>query len=135
MGIYVEWDNVDKTIIRYIFEGAWTWYDFRAAIAVADRLLDTVTHTADVILDVTNGQGGVPANALINMHEILDNIHPRLGRVIFTGRDQRAGSVMALKHLLAALSRVYPLKFELLFAPSLSDARQMLSQNTTAIGV
>jgi hypothetical protein len=126
MGISVVWDNAEKTVIRYVFNGSWNWHDFRTAVASSDLMLDTVTHITDFILDVTYGAGGVPQNALMNMHAIFDNLHPRVGRIVFAGRDCRSGSVIAMKHLLCSLSRLYDIHFEMRFADNLLDARRML---------
>ncbi|MEL7236056.1 MAG: hypothetical protein AAGK74_16240, partial [Chloroflexota bacterium] len=55
MGIRVVWDDDEKTVVRHIYEGTWTWRDFREAVHKAWAMMHTVDHTVDAILDLRNG--------------------------------------------------------------------------------
>ena len=52
MGIEVKWDNEDKTIIRYIYDGRWTWEELDNARTVAAQFESTVDRRVNVIVDV-----------------------------------------------------------------------------------
>jgi len=52
MGITVQWDSDDKTIIRQTFDGRWTWDDLYAALDYVAKLTDSVPHRVDAIVDV-----------------------------------------------------------------------------------
>jgi hypothetical protein len=52
MTITVEWDNADKTIIRWDFVGIWEWQEVYAAAEMSGRLRNEVTHSVSVILNL-----------------------------------------------------------------------------------
>ena len=56
MGIVLEWENGQHTIIRWTFSGAWTWDDFEAAQREFHAMLNTVDHNVDVIADLRQSQ-------------------------------------------------------------------------------
>ena len=44
MSVQVAWDNHEKTIVRYVFEGKWTWDEFYPAYNKAIEMENSVTH-------------------------------------------------------------------------------------------
>lgn len=53
MGINVRWDNDEQTIIRYAFDGRWTWNDLYAALDRVQEMAASVEHRVDAIIDLT----------------------------------------------------------------------------------
>ena len=56
MGIEVNWDNEAKTIIRYIYDGRWTWEELDLARDAAAKLEAAVDYRVNVIVDVQNSK-------------------------------------------------------------------------------
>jgi hypothetical protein len=84
MNIKVSWDNEDKTIIRYDFEGTWTWADFRTAAEEAFAMTRSVEHTVDTI---SNFYPGVmlPPNAMFQFRQIMEDAPPNRGVNVIVG--------------------------------------------------
>ncbi len=53
MSISVQWDNPEQTIVRWDFDGEWTWEMFRKAQYASNQLILSVRHRVDIIGDVT----------------------------------------------------------------------------------
>ncbi len=54
MPITVQWDNDQKTTIRYEFAGRWTWEQLFAANDERDAMMKTVDYRVDLIADLRN---------------------------------------------------------------------------------
>ena len=59
MMVQVQWDDDAQTIIRWDFEGVWTWEAFFAAAARSVALRKTATHEQPVSI-ILNIQGTAP---------------------------------------------------------------------------
>ncbi len=84
MNIKVSWDNDDKNVIRYDFEGPWTWADFRIAAEEAFAMTRSVEHTVDTI---SNFYPGVllPANAMFQFRRIMEDAPKNRGVNVIVG--------------------------------------------------
>ncbi len=56
MGVRVEWDNNEKTILKQIYEGKVTVEDFHIAINQCNQYLKTVEHQVSVIVDMSKAR-------------------------------------------------------------------------------
>ncbi len=63
MGISVQWDNVDRTSLRYVYEGRWTWDELYRAVSEGNAMVGSVPHKVYIIIDVTHSSL-IPQNAL-----------------------------------------------------------------------
>jgi hypothetical protein len=45
MGITIQWDNPERTVLRYEFSGMWTWDEFFSAQAYRRPMLEGIWHT------------------------------------------------------------------------------------------
>lgn len=52
MGIRIEWDDDEQTIIRHIYDGIWTLDEYYVLIDENYRLIDSVNHRVDIINDL-----------------------------------------------------------------------------------
>ena len=58
MGVQVEWDNIEQTVLRYTVAGRWTWEDFYVARDHARHLADLAPVTrVNSIIDIRTGSG------------------------------------------------------------------------------
>ena len=124
MSIRVIWDNDDKTILRYVYEGRWDQADFGKAYAEAKKMLDTVNYTVGVIIDVQNS------------HLIPDGIISRSRNLVTTPSRNEGTSVIVganafIRSLVDTFSKVWrhgPLEHrQIIFATTLEEARKVLS--------
>lgn len=65
MGINVVWDNDEQTIIRYEFNGRWTWNDLFAALDKVQEMSTSVEHRVDAIIDLSRADL-MPAGAFFS---------------------------------------------------------------------
>lgn len=133
MGIRVEWDNDEKTVIRYVYEERWTWEDFHYARSQVREWLDTVDHRVDVIVDVRNSRL-VPNGVLAQGRMFASNApiaHRNEGHTIVVG----ANSLM--RSMFEMFGKVYSRlsdELELEFASSLEEAREKLRRYQESAG-
>jgi hypothetical protein len=101
MGIYLEWDDPDRTAIRQIFDAQWTWSDFYDAQRSVDEMIDTVDYAVGVILDMPSNVV-LPPNALSHGKHYVDTLHPRLYLTALSSKSQLLQTIYDL------FGRVYP---------------------------
>ena len=63
MAINVTWDNEEKTILRFTYEGPWDWEEFYASMAEGYAMMDAVGCKVDHIYDISNSPM-LPKNAI-----------------------------------------------------------------------
>lgn len=78
MPVQVMWDNDKKTIVRYVFEGKWTWNELYPAYNKAIEMEKSMPHRVHAILDLRKGIG-VPANILVHLKDISDKQPANIG--------------------------------------------------------
>jgi len=86
MSIKVLWDNTEKTIIRYMYEGRWTWDDFQIAYTEAKVMLDEVNHKVALIIDVRNSSL-LPNGILSRAKNQTRTRHPNEDTVVIVGAN------------------------------------------------
>ena len=78
MGVEVEWDNPERSILRFTVVGHWTWEEFYAARDHARVLADEVALTQiDTIIDIRVGSI-FPRNSLMHFRDMSSEAHPKL---------------------------------------------------------
>jgi hypothetical protein len=70
MAITVQWDDPEKTIIRYTYMGQWTWAEYDEAVTQALELVKDVS-SVDVIADFSQSSL-LPERALQNFRNSLN---------------------------------------------------------------
>jgi hypothetical protein len=123
VGISVQWDNAEKTIVLITFDPAWTWKDVQLVDTRAIALYESVGHIVDVIADISHSQL-VSTGFLSYIRSLLTTEwHPHVGVAVVVGASP---SVRALFNAAALVARK-PLE-RIRFAQSLDDARLMIKQ-------
>ncbi len=84
MPIKVIWDNEEKTIVRHIFEGQWTWDEFEICTQESKALMESVDYTVQMILDVQKSPG-MPQGFLSHMRTVTQKPHPNAGALALVG--------------------------------------------------
>jgi hypothetical protein len=110
MGISVQWDNDEQTIIQYVFEGRWTWNDLYAALDQVQTMAASVDHQVDAIIDLT-GADLMPAGAFFsfdgrrNAQKLASKADAARGLIVIAGANAFIRSLYdALRTLNASVS-------------------------------
>ena len=68
MAIVTRWDNKKKSVILLEFESEWSWDELEEAVQKADRLIGSVEHRVDLIIDL--GRHDDPARYLYRRQDL-----------------------------------------------------------------
>lgn len=122
MGILVNWDNAQRTVVRWEFSGWWSWNDFSVAQKKSNMLLESVNHTVHAIGDMGNTRF-IPPNALIEFSRVADDVPTNRGIIVLVNCS------FLLETMAQTFMRITQ-KQDIFIstAKSLKDARDMLSQ-------
>lgn len=71
MSISVTWDNEEKTIVRFIYKGKWTWDEFYNSIQQGNAMMQTVPYPVVSIVDMTATRY-IPPNAFSHMKRVIE---------------------------------------------------------------
>jgi hypothetical protein len=80
MGIKLVWEDIDKTILRHIYEGVWTVADFISAVDESRALLLEAEHPVDLIIDMLEAEG--PPPQIMSAYQYADRKVPENQRLI-----------------------------------------------------
>jgi hypothetical protein len=61
MGIQLNWENDERTVLCHVYDGVWTVNDFYIAMDESRHLLLSVEHPVDLIIDMRTAAGPPPA--------------------------------------------------------------------------
>ena len=95
MSVRAYWVNEEKTVVRYDFEGNWTWDELYPVFQEALAMERSVPHRVDVILDMTRA-GRLPANALLHVKNISDKQPDNIGLTVIVSPNQFVGSLYTI---------------------------------------
>lgn len=121
MPIKVEWDNEEKTIVRFTYTGKWTWDEFYVHVKEANDLMDTVERVCVSIVDMSKSNH-LPLGAAVHVRNIIRQSmsHNNSGITVFINADT------IVKMIIDALRQNYPdIKdfSNFMYAKTLDEAR------------
>lgn len=125
MSVSAQWDNEEKTVIRYDMQGRWTWDEFYLAYEEAKTMLRSVPHTVHFITQPLDSlsNGYMPTSALTHIINIYRKALPNSGATVTIGNSNFARAMVSI------LGRVAPnAANKFLFAKSLEEARLLLAK-------
>jgi hypothetical protein len=85
MGVEVVWDNAERTIIRSIFSGKWTWDDFYQSLDQTYGLMDSVKHSVHLIVDMRTSRLMPSGSFMPHLQNIRRKMHPNMGATVMVG--------------------------------------------------
>lgn len=123
MAIVTRWDNKRKTVILLEFESEWSWDELEEAVQKTDRLIGSVEHFVDLIIDLEGAS--IPRDILTGAKNLLasGDARPNEGARVVVGANG------ALRTIYQTLQKTMNNDIggrEVLFAPNLSDARAII---------
>jgi hypothetical protein len=126
MGINAIWDNTEKTIIRYDYEGTWTWDDLHKALEESHTMMRTVSHPVDVIIDVSSSRL-IPSGALGRSKNITDNKPDNHGKTMVVGANS---FIQGLSDL---FRKIYRKELTVTYVATLEEARRQLATQRESV--
>ncbi len=123
MAVHIQWDNSEKTVLRYDFEGRWTWQEFMAIFPQAKTMASTVQHTVHSIVNPLDdkSRGYLPPNTLAQVVQLYRGAPPNIGATVIVGGSEFFRTLNRLSR------RFYPRIAERYqFADTLEEARSIL---------
>jgi hypothetical protein len=124
MSIKVFWDNPDRSVIRYAYEGRWSLDEFNDAYLEVRKLLDTVAYPVDFIIDVRSSPL-IPNGVLSRGRTVALTPHPNEGRTIIIGANS---FVRSMADIFQKLYGLRGNRIPFLFATTLEEAYIRLKQ-------
>lgn len=123
MPVRVVWDDDAQTIIRWDYEGKWTWVEVSTAFETVVRLMRSVDHTVCIIHDLSRS-AGLPGAALTNARRFTAALPENWDISVVVG----AGTF--IESVLSVFSKVYQkLGARYRTARSLDEARALIAQH------
>jgi hypothetical protein len=124
MGIRVEWDNLEKTIIRHIYEGTWTIDDYYGLIDENYAQIDSVDHRVDIINDLRD-MAGTPPNMVPAIRYAARKAHER------EGINVMVASTRYVQMLVDAIDRAVGKPTMVIHTRTMEEAREIIAKSRT----
>jgi hypothetical protein len=121
MGIRVEWDDTEQTIIRWGFEPDWDWNDFNEAFKCSLEMGRKVGYRVDVIPNATRARQ-LPLGALGQFKRISENVSDNTRLIVITGANSITNAIIN------TFSKVYKID-SWITVTSLEQARAVIAQD------
>ena len=87
MSIHVDWDNEEKTILRWTYSPDWTWEEAYLARDYERKLMENIPYIVDSIGDLTQTKN-VPSGALTKIVNVMTKRHERIGTSVLVGSNR-----------------------------------------------
>lgn len=129
MAVVAEWDNPERTVVRLIYTGAWTWLEHRDAIAKMGQLMQQADHEVDLIIDVS-AAAGLPQGAIGNLGATIKSPPPNWskGAVVVSSKPLARVIMQAVMKVYGRVAKGQHYRF----AETLEEARLMLLERQPA---
>jgi len=122
MAVRVYWEDELQTIVRYDFEGKWTWEELYPVYDQAIAMETSAPHRVDIILDMRRSLG-VPSNALSHLKNISDKQPANVGASIFVTESK---FLLALYNVGCKFYYKIPHYFQVV--PTIEAAHEMIAK-------
>ena len=131
MGISVDWDNAEKTIMRFVYEGKWTWEAFYETIERANQMMDTVERPVVSIIDMRKSSF-LPYGAAIHIRNVIrkSQSHNNSDISVFLQAD------VIVKAMINVLQKSYPDILEntsWIYAKTLEEAQTLAQEQVNKL--
>lgn len=112
MKVSIDWDNDEQTIVRYTFEQGWDWQDLYAAMDNAGDMIETVPHSVDVLMDLSQSNL-IPKNAISQIKRGYDNPKkPNIGLTVVVTPNSFMNAIVSMaKKIWSGGQDVWELEF------------------------
>jgi len=121
MGIHIEWDDDQQSIIRHVYDGLWTVEEYYALVDENYRLIDSVNHRVDIINDLSK-MSGVPQNMIPAIKYAANKAHHN------EGINVMVASPTFVKLLIGLVNNAVGDVTEVLHTDTVENARAMIER-------
>ena len=122
MPVHIEWDNDQKTAIRYDYEGKWTWDELYEVTRIATDMFKSVPHRVNVIHNLANSPS-LPGGALSHAQRFSAQNPENWGMSVVVGTSSFVSSLI---HVFRKGDRQFGERY--FIAPNLEKARELLAE-------
>lgn len=111
MRVTVSWANEEQSIIRYDFVRGWEWRDIHNALDEAHKMVDTVDHRVDVLMDFSSASL-LPSGALTQLNMAYRNPkHENIGVTYLIAKSSFVSSIVTMAQKLWGRNNEWDLEF------------------------
>lgn len=80
--ITLKWDNDEKTILRYTFQGNWNWDDYLESLTIGRKMMAEVEHEVSIINDMRQ-MTQLPPNFVNTARNVITSRPDNTGLAVF----------------------------------------------------
>ncbi len=127
MSVGVRWDDKERTIVRFTYEGAFTWDELAAVHREMGEMMEDVGYQVDVITEFANAV--LPDGALSNFPRAVRLtflMDPRVRLMVVVGADRFACALVEL------FGRLYGVVDKLKLTATLEEAYELIAKHRRA---
>jgi hypothetical protein len=86
MPVHAQWDNPQKTIMRWTFEGAWTWDEYYSLRVSTNQEIAAEPHPVDLIVDLSQSKT-LPSGVLTHGKNAVSVTPKNIGVTVLVGAN------------------------------------------------
>ena len=129
MSISISWDNEEKSVVRFVYQGKWTWEEFYEKIDAANAMMNTVDSPCVSIIDMRESNY-LPKGAAVHIRNVIRRSmsHNNSGISVFLQAD------VIVKAMIEVLKKSYPdilENTEWIYAKTLDEARKLAAEQVS----
>lgn len=119
MSIEIQWENEEKTIIRWIFSGDFTWEDYDEGDRKLAGMIADIDHNFATIFDLSQ-MTTLPRYAVSQYPKLVRDVPARQETLI----------IISLNRLVRSLGRIFTrvYRMNIHFVPTLEDAISLIAE-------
>lgn len=134
MKVNVDWDNDEQSIVRYTFDSDWNWQDLYTAMDNAGKMIETVSHRVDVLMDLSNANI-IPKNAISQIKRGYDNPKsPNIGVTVVVTPNSFMNAIVLMAKKVWGDKGEWELEFVKTLDDAYSTIQKRKTEETTANG-
>lgn len=123
MPIEVQWDNEERTVMRWVYQSPWSWEEAYQAHEQEMALIDCVEHIVDGIADMRQAQG-LPKGSLTAGVSIMNKSHERMDLLVILGANRL---IQSMYDMMCKLHPGMAKKVKLVMVRSEEEAYQVIA--------
>jgi hypothetical protein len=126
MPVHAAWDNAEKTVMRWTFEGAWKWDEYYTLRAETNQKIAAETHAVDLIVDLSKSNA-LPDGILTHGRNAVVATPPNIGVTVLVGANP------VLRSFYKMFSNLYRTlisskELDMVMANTVEDAYKLLAE-------
>ncbi|MEO8606616.1 MAG: hypothetical protein ABI690_01940 [Chloroflexota bacterium] len=125
MPVHFTWDNPEKRVAHYKFEGKWTWDELYESFRASWNEFIQLDHVIDSISDLTQTKT-LPPSAMTHVRSLSQNRPPNTGVMIIVGAN--TFMTVAMQTFRQIFAATLKRDLDVLFAKTLDEAHAIIAE-------